>query len=139
MGQWKRWIGKLQAPTDPGLSTAQLMLTNDYLKPASDLYSARKDSLYYGFYGISWHVYAAYFCGILINIVGFAGAVRVDVPVGALYIYNVNYFSGFIVSGAVYWLLAWLVPIPGTSVTRNEIPYEISSVPDLDEKKVEEA
>ncbi|KAJ5756852.1 hypothetical protein N7533_006395 [Penicillium manginii] len=49
-----------------------------------DLYSARKDSLYYGVYGVSWHGYTAYFCGILINIVGFAGAVGVDVPIGIL-------------------------------------------------------
>lgn len=103
-----------------------------------ELYSARKDSLYYGFYGVSWHGYAAYFCGILINIVGFAGAVGVDVPVGAVYIYNVNYFSGFIVSGGIYWFLAWLVPIPGTSDTWNEIPYEVNPVPDADEKKVEQ-
>ncbi|OQE27289.1 hypothetical protein PENSTE_c004G06874 [Penicillium steckii] len=103
-----------------------------------ELYSARKDSLYYGFYGVSWHGYAAYFCGILINIVGFAGAVGVDVPVGAVYIYNVNYFSGFIVSGGIYWLLAWLVPIPGTSATWNEVPFEVSPVPDADGKKVDE-
>ena len=98
------------------------------------LYSAEKDGLYYGFYGVSWHGYAAYFSGILINIVGFAGAVGVDVPIGALYIYNLNYFSGFIVSGLVYWLLAWLVPIPGTSDTWNEIPYEPSLVSDADKK-----
>lgn len=42
-------------------------------------------------------------------------------------------------SGAIYWLLAWLVPVPGISVTWNEIPYETSSVPDSDEKNVEEA
>lgn len=40
MGQWKYWLGKLQAPTDPGLSTAQLMLTNDDLKPGKDIYKA---------------------------------------------------------------------------------------------------
>lgn len=33
MGQFKYWLEKLQVPTDPGLSTAQLMLTNDDLKP----------------------------------------------------------------------------------------------------------
>lgn len=40
MGQWKYWLGKLQAPTDPGLSTAQLMLTNDDLKPGKNMYKA---------------------------------------------------------------------------------------------------
>ncbi|KAJ5657279.1 uncharacterized protein N7484_000928 [Penicillium longicatenatum] len=33
MGQLKYWLGKLQAPTEPGLTTAQLMLTNDDLRP----------------------------------------------------------------------------------------------------------
>ncbi|KAJ5557377.1 hypothetical protein N7494_001292 [Penicillium frequentans] len=103
-----------------------------------DLYSARKDGAYYGIYGVSWHGYAAYFCGILINIVGFAGAVGVNVPQGAVYIYNINYFSGFIVSGAVYWLLAKLVPLPATSKKWNEVPYEMRLDAD-EEKKVEEA
>ncbi|KAJ5357088.1 hypothetical protein N7517_011697 [Penicillium concentricum] len=102
------------------------------------LYSAEGDGLYYGTFGVSWHGYAAYICGILINIVGFAGAVGVDVPMGAKYIYNVNYFSGFIVSGAVYWVLAWMVPIPGASDTWNEIPYEPHHMCDADEKKVED-
>jgi hypothetical protein len=29
----KYWLGKFQVPTEPGLSTAQLMLTNDDLRP----------------------------------------------------------------------------------------------------------
>lgn len=103
------------------------------------LYSAEKGSMYYGTYGVSWHGYAAYLCGILINIVGFAGAVGVDVPVGAKYIYQVNYFSGFIVAGAIYWLLAWLVPIAGTSDTWNEVPYEPDHMADAGEKKIEDA
>lgn len=103
------------------------------------LYSARKDGPYYGTYGISWHGYASYFSGILVNIVGFAGAVGVNVPVGAIYIYNVNYFSGFIVSGGMYWLLCKLVPVPATSAVWNEIPFETEAVLDETEKKVEEA
>jgi hypothetical protein len=31
--QLRYWLGKAQVPTDPGLSTAQLMLTNDDLRP----------------------------------------------------------------------------------------------------------
>ncbi|KAJ5083314.1 hypothetical protein N7456_012741 [Penicillium angulare] len=103
-----------------------------------ELYSASRDGPYYGTYGISWHGYAAYFSGILVNIVGFAGAVGVNVPVGAVYIYDVNYFSGFIVSGGVYWLLAKMVPIPATSETWNEIPYEVD-IPLDEEKKVGDA
>lgn len=103
-----------------------------------ELYSARKNGPYYGVYGVSWHGYAAYFCGILINIVGFAGAVGVRVPIGAKYIYDVNYFSGFIVSGAMYWLLAKLVPLHATSDTWNEVPYESRSQEAVDQKKAEE-
>lgn len=102
------------------------------------LYSAEKGGMYYGNFGFSWHGYAAYLCGILINIVGFAGAVGVDVPVGAKYIYQVNYFSGFIVAGGVYWLLTLLVPIPGTSDTWNEIPYEPHQMSNAMEKKIED-
>ncbi|KAJ5638719.1 hypothetical protein N7528_001109 [Penicillium herquei] len=102
-----------------------------------ELYSARKDGPYYGTLGVSWHGYAAYLCGILLNIVGFAGAIGVNVPIGAVYIYDINYFSGFIVSGGMYWALTTLVPIPGTSKTWNEIPYEVNPEPDV-EKKVED-
>lgn len=102
------------------------------------LYSAPKDGPYYGNFGISWHGYAAYLCGILINIVGFAGAVGVDVPVGAKYVYDINYFSRFIASGAVYWILASLFPIPVTSDKWNEIPYEPHHISDAEEKKVED-
>ncbi|KAJ6137072.1 hypothetical protein N7471_003558 [Penicillium samsonianum] len=102
------------------------------------LYSAKRDGLYYGTLGVSWHGYTAYICGILINIVGFAGAIGVNVPMGAKYIYNINYFSGFVVSGAVYWTLAWLVPIPGASDTWNEIPYEPHHMSGAEEKKVED-
>ena len=85
------------------------------------LYSSHKTDPYYFTYGFSWRAYTAYICGIMINIVGFAGAVGCDVPIGAQYIYNVNYFSGVIVSGTVYLLLTWLFPIPGTSAIWNEV------------------
>ncbi|KAJ5613308.1 hypothetical protein N7510_006502 [Penicillium lagena] len=124
-------------------SIAGVMVSDYYLVRKGylnieELYSARKDGPYYSTCGVSWHGYAAYLCGILINIVGFAGAVGVDVPIGAQYIYEVNYFSGFIVSGAVYWVLTRAVPIPATSATWNEIPYEMNHMAPDDGKKVEE-
>jgi NCS1 family nucleobase:cation symporter-1 len=85
------------------------------------LYSASKTDPYYFTFGFSWRAYAAYICGIMINIVGFAGAVGRKVPIGAQYIYNINYFTGFIVSGTVYLGLTWLFPIPATSPTWNEV------------------
>ena len=63
-------------------------------------------------WGISWHAYTAYIAGILINIVGFAGAVGAKVPKGAQYIYNINFFCGFIISAGVYYLLCWAWPLP---------------------------
>ena len=53
-----------------------------------ELYSARKTGSYFFAYGINWRAYAAYISGILINVVGFAGAVGRTVPVGAQYIYK---------------------------------------------------
>lgn len=57
-----------------------------------ELYSARKSGPYFYFYGINWRAYAAYIAGILINVVGFAGAIKAttggSVPIGAQYIYK---------------------------------------------------
>ena len=80
-----------------------------------NLYSAQKMSPYYYTFGISWRGYAAYIAGIAINVVGFAGAVGTPVPIGATYIYNLNFFCGFIVAAGVYYLLCRFFPIPATS------------------------
>ncbi|KAJ5676945.1 Uracil permease [Penicillium maclennaniae] len=93
------------------------------------LYSASKTDPYFYTMGFSWRAYAAYLSGILINIVGFAGAVGCDVPIGAEYIYNVNYFSGVIVSGGMYWILTKLFPVPATSDQWNEV--DIDTEPDI--------
>ncbi|KAI5305159.1 RNA-splicing factor [Ascosphaera pollenicola] len=88
------------------------------------LYSAKKHYVdpitgemkkrpYRYFYGFSLHAYAAYISGIMINIVGFVGAVGMTVPIGATYIYNVNFFGGFIVSAIVYYILVRVWPPAG--------------------------
>ena len=77
-----------------------------------DLYTFKTGSAYMFKWGISWHAYTAYIAGILINIVGFAGAVGAKVPKGAQYIYNINFFCGFIISAGVYYLLCWAWPLP---------------------------
>jgi nucleobase:cation symporter-1, NCS1 family len=82
-----------------------------------DLYNAESTGPYWGIYGIQWRGYVAYICGILINVVGFAGAVGTPVPIGATYIYRLNFFTGFIVSGLVYYLLARFFPMPAMSPT----------------------
>lgn len=86
------------------------------------LYSAQSTSPYFYWFGWSWRGYTAYICGIVINIVGFVNAVGVKVPIGAVYIYRVNFFAGFLVASAVYYLLCRLFPIPATSDTWCEAP-----------------
>jgi len=67
--------------------------------------------------------------GILINVVGFADAVGTpNIPVGARYIYNVNFFGGFIVSSAVYYLLSRFFPVPACSDKWLEVGDEITDV-----------
>ena len=82
-----------------------------------DLYSAQRSSPYYYSFGFSLRGYTAYIAGILINIVGFVGAVGVKVPIGATYIYNLNFFAGFLVSSSTYYLLCRFFPVPATSPT----------------------
>lgn len=93
-----------------------------------ELYDGRKTGPYYFTYGFHWRGYVAYICGILINVVGFAGAVGNDVPPVAEYIYNVNFFSGFIVSSVIYYALCWVSPIPATSKRWMEVGDEIDHI-----------
>jgi NCS1 family nucleobase:cation symporter-1 len=88
------------------------------------LYSARAQDPYFYWFGWSWRGYAAYICGILINMVGFVGAIGKPVPIGATYIYNVNFFGGFIIASGIYWLLCHFFPIPATSDVWNEVDYD---------------
>lgn len=93
-----------------------------------DLYSARKSSPYYFTFGFHWRGYTAYICGILINIVGFVGAIGRPVPQGAKYLYNLNFFCGFIVASGSYWALCRVFPIPATSDKWMEVGDEITEV-----------
>ncbi|TGO88914.1 hypothetical protein BPOR_0134g00010 [Botrytis porri] len=90
-----------------------------------NLYSAKKTSPYYYTAGIHWRGYAAYIAGILINIVGFVGAIGKKVPIGATYIYNLNFFCGFIVASSAYWILCKVFPVPATSDVWMEVGDEI--------------
>jgi NCS1 family nucleobase:cation symporter-1 len=89
------------------------------------LYSARSQDPYFYWFGWSWRGYTAYICGIFINIVGFVGAIGKKVPIGATYIYNVNFFAGFIVASGIYYLLCRYFPIPATSDHWHEVGDEI--------------
>lgn len=93
-----------------------------------DLYSGKKDGPYYYTMGFHWRGYAAYIAGIMINVVGFAGAVGVDVPVGAQRIYDLNFFAGFLVASITYWALCTISPIPATSSVWCEVGDEITDI-----------
>ncbi|KEF57365.1 NCS1 family nucleobase:cation symporter-1 [Exophiala aquamarina CBS 119918] len=90
------------------------------------LYSAQKSSPYFYWFGWSWRGYTAYICGILINIVGFVDAIGTNgrMPMGAVYLYRFNFFTGFIVSSSVYYLLCRVRPVPATSRVWCEKPDE---------------
>ena len=90
-----------------------------------DLYSGKKTGPYYYTLGFHWRGYAAYIAGILINVVGFAGAIGRDVPTGAKRIYDLNFFAGFLVASIVYWSLCKISPIPATSDVWCEVGDDI--------------
>ena len=93
-----------------------------------DLYSTQQRSPYMFTFGFHWRGYTAYICGILINIVGFVGAIGKPVPKGATYIYNLNFFCGFLVASGTYYLLCRFSPIPACSEKWMEVGDEIRNV-----------
>jgi nucleobase:cation symporter-1, NCS1 family len=48
-----------------------------------DLYTMSSGGIYHYWHGFNLRAYAAYICGIVINVVGFAGAVGTPVPLAA--------------------------------------------------------
>lgn len=102
------------------MSTDYYLVRKGYLN-VKELYDARKTGPYFYTFGVNWRGYIAYIAGILINVVGFAGAVGRQVPKGATYIYNLNFFCGFIVSSLTYWILCKISPVPETSDTWMEV------------------
>jgi NCS1 family nucleobase:cation symporter-1 len=93
-----------------------------------DLYSGKPTGPYYYTLGFHWRGYAAYIAGILINIVGFVGAIGKDVPSGAKRIYDLNFFAGFLVAGLTYKVLCTVSPIPATSKVWMEVGDEITDL-----------
>ncbi|KAI8932144.1 hypothetical protein NX059_011027 [Plenodomus lindquistii] len=93
-----------------------------------DLYSGKKTGPYYYTFGFHWRGYAAYIAGVLINVVGFAGAIGCEVPVSAKRIYDLNFFAGFIVAGLMYKALCTISPVPATSDVWCEVGDEITDV-----------
>ncbi|KAI1339534.1 permease for cytosine/purines, uracil, thiamine, allantoin-domain-containing protein [Xylariaceae sp. FL0016] len=113
-----------------GVMCADYYLVRKGYLEIRELYDARRTGPYYYTFGFHWRAYAAYIAGILINVVGFAGAINGTdtVPVGATYIYNVNFFAGFIVSSALYWALCRLFPVPACSDVWMEVGDQVDDV-----------
>jgi nucleobase:cation symporter-1, NCS1 family len=114
-------------------SIAGVMLSDYYLVrrgylEIKQLYSAKKVSPYYFTFGFHLKGYIAYIAGIMINIVGFVGAIGRPVPIGATYIYNLNFFCGFIVASGTYWGLCKIWPLEATSDVWMEVGEEITEV-----------
>ena len=93
-----------------------------------NLYSARKTGPYYYTYGVHWRAYVAYICGIAPNLPGFIGAIGKTVPIGATYVFNLNFFAGVISSGGVYYLLTHIFPIPACSDVWMEVTEDLSQI-----------
>ncbi|KAI0052082.1 NCS1 nucleoside transporter family [Auriscalpium vulgare] len=107
-------------------SIAGVMITEYFLirrghYRVPDLYSARKDGWYYYTYGINFRAYAAYISGILINVVGFAGATGRTVPLAATRIYEMSFFTGFGVSAVIYFSLNYFFPVRGVQQRFKEV------------------
>lgn len=53
---------------------------------------------------------------------------------GATYLYNLNFFGGFIVAAAIYWILCRIKPIPACSdiwrEVDNDVEYDEDDVDD---------
>ncbi|KAH9933055.1 NCS1 nucleoside transporter family [Fomitopsis serialis] len=136
-------------------SIAGVMITDYYIirkghYRVRDLYHANKDGWYSYTHGINFRAYAAYIAGILINVVGFAGATGRSVPIAATHIYDMSFFTGFGVSAVIYWALNQLFPAAGASKTFQEVDHsgmtdaipsgeELAREEDLDRKSVEKA
>ncbi|PHH85303.1 hypothetical protein CDD83_621 [Cordyceps sp. RAO-2017] len=104
-----------------GVMVADYYLVRRGFLDVAELYDGHRAGPYFYTAGVHWRAYAAYVAGILINVVGFAGAVGADVPRGAVYLFNLNFFCGFAVSSATYWGLCRLSPIPATSERWMEV------------------
>lgn len=77
-------------------------------------YSNKPDSYYmYNRYGTNWRALVAYIVGIVPNFTGFLGSLDVVVPIGAMRVYYLNYFVGYLVAALVYLLLTYFFPVAG--------------------------
>lgn len=119
-------------------SIAGVMLADYYLVHkghyrVTDLYDAKKDGWYYYTYGFNLRAYAGYISGILINVVGFAGATGQSVPLAATHIYDLSFFTGLGTAGLVYWVLNQIFPARGAANKFEEVDLSEYTTDETDE------
>lgn len=107
-------------------SIAGVMITEYWLirrghYRVADLYHTERTGWYWYTFGINPRAYAAYISGILINVVGFAGATGQSVPLAATRIYQMAFFTGFGVSALVYYTANRIWPVRGSGQAFEEI------------------
>ncbi|UZJ53617.1 hypothetical protein CBS101457_002937 [Exobasidium rhododendri] len=83
-----------------------------------DLYTLNHQGNHWYKKGVNFRAYLAYIAGLVINIVGFAGAVGATVSEAATHIYTLAFFTGSLLSALVYVSLCHLYPPPGSTNIR---------------------
>ena len=84
-----------------------IKLQHCYTNKVSTLY------MYGSRYGTNWRAVLAYVVGIVPNFPGFIGSVGPTVPEGAMRVYYLNYFVGYLISFLTYSILCYFWPVEG--------------------------
>lgn len=85
-----------------------------------DLYTMNSEGRYHYWHGVNLRAIGAYLAGISINIVGFVGAVGVDVPLAATRIYQLSFFTGFFTAAFSFVVLNKIFPVELPSLEECE-------------------
>jgi len=108
------------------MSPAASILVVDYWLIRKQMWNVPELYLPHGIYwfwhGLNWRAFAAYFLGMWPAVPGFCYAVSVGgVSVNTAWqrFFQISYFFGYIVSGALYYLFNKLSPPPGLGVQVN--------------------
>lgn len=99
-----------------GVVAADYFVVRKGLVDLQHCYSNHPNSFYmYGNrYGTNWRAVVAYLLGMVPNFPGFIGSVGGGyVPVGAMNLFRLNYFVGWLVSFIIYSILCYYWPVPG--------------------------
>lgn len=86
------------------------VIRKGYLK-VDALYTINPNEPYWFTYGINLRAFASYICGLLINVVGLAGAVGDKVPKAALTMNNIAYLLGIVTSFLSHLIICKIFPV----------------------------